>query len=56
MINKFEIEGLLLIDPRKFHDERGYFFESFNTINYQEILGIAHVFVQDNVSVSKKMY
>ena len=54
MIKKFEIEGLLLIDPRKFHDERGYFFESFNTINYQEILGVAHVFVQDNVSVSKK--
>ena len=32
MIKKFEIEGLLLIDPRKFHDERGYFFESFNIV------------------------
>ncbi|MEY4522464.1 MAG: dTDP-4-dehydrorhamnose 3,5-epimerase [Bacteroidota bacterium] len=54
MITKFEIEGLLLIDPRKFHDERGYFFESFNTAKYHEMLGVDHVFVQDNVSVSKK--
>jgi len=54
MTKKFEIEGLLLIDPRKFSDERGYFFESFNTAKYQEILGSDHVFVQDNVSVSKK--
>lgn len=54
MITKLEIEGLLLIDPRKFHDDRGYFFESFNTAKYNEILGSDHVFVQDNVSVSKK--
>jgi dTDP-4-dehydrorhamnose 3,5-epimerase len=54
MITKLEIEGLLLIDPRKFHDDRGYFFESFNTAKYHEMLGVDHVFVQDNVSVSKK--
>jgi dTDP-4-dehydrorhamnose 3,5-epimerase len=50
---KFEIEGLVLIEPRKFHDDRGYFFESFNERIYQDLLGEETVFVQDNVSCSK---
>jgi dTDP-4-dehydrorhamnose 3,5-epimerase len=53
-ISKFEIEGLLLIEPRLFQDERGLFFESYNAIKYAEILGEAANFVQDNISVSKK--
>src|SRR5574343_116577 len=51
---KFEIEGLVLIEPRRFHDDRGYFFESFNEQKYSELLGEEAVFVQDNVSFSKK--
>ena len=51
---KFEIEGLVVIEPRKFHDDRGYFFESFNEQKYSELLGEEAVFVQDNVSFSKK--
>lgn len=51
---KFEIEGLVLIEPRKFHDDRGYFFESFNEQKYSELLGEEAVFVQDNVSYSQK--
>jgi dTDP-4-dehydrorhamnose 3,5-epimerase len=51
---KFEIEGLVLIEPRRFHDDRGYFFESFNEQKYSELLGEEAVFVQDNVSYSKK--
>ena len=54
MITTTEIEGLLIIDPKKFHDERGFFYESFHIQKYQEILGSEYNFVQDNVSVSKK--
>ncbi len=47
------IEGLLVIEPDIYRDERGYFFESFNSSRYREA-GIPDAFVQDNVSVSKK--
>ena len=50
----FEIEGLLLIKPRIFEDDRGFFYESFNETKYNEILGSEIQFVQDNISVSKK--
>ena len=51
---KLYIEGLVLLHPRRFTDSRGYFFESFNALKYQELLGENVHFVQDNVSVSKK--
>lgn len=54
MVERFEIEGLALIDTRKFGDERGYFFESFNAQKFNELVGIDVTFVQDNVSKSKK--
>ncbi len=53
---KFEktfIDGLILIKPDIFPDERGYFFESFNKQKYSEG-GINFTFVQDNLSKSKK--
>lgn len=46
------LEGLLIIQPRIFADERGYFFESFQTEKYQA-LGLP-AFVQDNTSRSAK--
>jgi dTDP-4-dehydrorhamnose 3,5-epimerase len=52
-ISTFDIEGLILIEPRVFKDDRGYFFESFNEKTYKEILGNVR-FVQDNISESKK--
>lgn len=51
---KTEIEGLLVFKPRKFEDERGYFFESFNLKKFQELVEDTISFVQDNESVSKK--
>lgn len=48
-----ELPGLLLIEPRQFSDERGYFFESYQ----QELFarnGIHFAFVQDNQSLSKR--
>ncbi|GHV35435.1 dTDP-4-dehydrorhamnose 3,5-epimerase [Bacteroidia bacterium] len=49
----FEIEGLKLIEPDVFEDERGYFFESYSQQKLKE-LGIDDVFVQDNESKSVK--
>lgn len=48
-----EIEGLKVIEPMVFGDERGYFFESYNYNDFKEA-GIQQVFVQDNQSASKK--
>lgn len=52
-----EIEQTGLIDcvvikPRIFKDDRGYFFESFNKNNFEEKTGMSGNFVQDNQSVS----
>ena len=46
------IEGLVVIEPKVFGDERGYFFESFNEREFTEKVGPVH-FVQDNVSKSR---
>ncbi len=47
------MEGLLIIRPRVFEDERGYFFESFRLDRMREI-GVEQDFVQDNESKSQK--
>ena len=55
-IIKTSIEGVLIIEPRIFKDERGYFFESFSQREFDEkvtpILGHTINFVQDNESMS----
>ena len=48
------IEGLFILETRKFHDERGLFFESFNQQKFEDTVGEKVTFVQDNISVSKK--
>lgn len=52
-IIKTPLEGLLIIKPDVFEDERGYFFESFNHGKFLN-LGLDLKFVQDNESKSKK--
>lgn len=47
------IEGLIIVRPDIFRDERGYFFESYNQKAFEEI-GISTHFVQDNQSESSK--
>ncbi len=51
---KTEIEGVLIIEPQVFGDERGYFFESFNAERFLAQTGIEVTFVQDNESHSKR--
>jgi dTDP-4-dehydrorhamnose 3,5-epimerase len=48
-----ELEGVLIIEPPVFPDDRGYFMETFQQKRYHEI-GIDTSFVQDNLSFSKK--
>lgn len=50
-VTKTEFEGLFIIEPKVFEDERGYFYESYNKVKLQE-QGIAITFVQDNQSKS----
>jgi dTDP-4-dehydrorhamnose 3,5-epimerase len=52
-IEEAKISGLKRVSPRIFHDERGFFFESYSQTVY-ETLGILSHFVQDNCSFSYK--
>ncbi len=50
---RLEIDGLILVEPRSFHDERGFFLESFKESEFAAA-GITERFVQDNHSLSVK--
>jgi dTDP-4-dehydrorhamnose 3,5-epimerase len=52
-ISKTHLEGLLVIKPRVFGDDRGYFFESWSKQSFTEV-GLDLDFVQDNQSLSGK--
>lgn len=52
-VQELSLKGLLLLHPKVFHDERGYFFEAFNEAKLRNALGTQHQFVQDNESRSK---
>lgn len=52
-LKKTPIEGLLVIKPDVYHDERGYFYESYNSRKNLEF-GLEVNFAQDNVSKSVK--
>lgn len=46
-----ELSGVIMIEPKLYSDNRGYFYESFQAERYRQA-GIAIEFVQDNVSHS----
>lgn len=48
---KTDIDGIVIIEPNIFKDSRGYFFESFNELEFINKVGIVD-FVQDNESMS----
>lgn len=52
-IIKTSIDGVLIIEPKVFGDNRGYFFESFNANEFAKKTGVDVTFVQDNESKSK---
>lgn len=53
-ITHLAIPDVLLIEPKVFGDDRGFFFESFNQKAFNEVLGYEVEFVQDNHSKSGK--
>lgn len=50
-IHKCDIEGVVIIEPRIFEDERGYFFEAFTERDFAEHIGECR-FVQENEAKS----
>jgi dTDP-4-dehydrorhamnose 3,5-epimerase len=53
IINTTPLNGLLVIEPKCFQDERGFFLETYQSQRYHEA-GIVDIFVQDNQSRSIK--
>jgi dTDP-4-dehydrorhamnose 3,5-epimerase len=49
-----DIPDVLIIEPKLFGDDRGFFFESFNAQSFRQGTGIQSEFVQDNHSKSAK--
>ncbi|MBR3368780.1 dTDP-4-dehydrorhamnose 3,5-epimerase [Candidatus Saccharibacteria bacterium] len=53
IFEKTDIEGVYIITPTLFGDERGYFMETYSEADFKEA-GLNYKFVQDNQSSSKK--
>ena len=51
-ITRTKIPEVVIVEPRVFGDERGFFFESFNQRAFDEAIGQNYTFVQDNHSSS----
>ena len=49
-----EIADVLILEPKVFGDERGFFFESYNKKAFREATGLDVEFVQDNHSRSRR--
>lgn len=54
IVSETALKDCFLIEPTVFNDERGYFFESFNSDKFNKALGVTINFVQDNESLSTK--
>ena len=48
------IPEVLILEPKVFGDERGFFFESFNAKAFEQATGLKREFVQDNHAKSAK--
>ena len=48
------IPDVLIIEPKVFGDERGFFYESFNAATFEAATGLKRQFVQDNHSKSQR--
>ena len=53
LFKETSIEGVIIIEPKKYGDNRGYFMETYKEADFNAA-GITNVFVQDNQSKSKK--
>ena len=53
-ITESKLQGCLIIEPKVFHDDRGFFLETYQASRYSKLIGISKSFVQDNHSKSIK--
>jgi dTDP-4-dehydrorhamnose 3,5-epimerase len=53
-VNPTAIPEVLILEPKVFGDDRGFFFESFNQLDFNLVTGLDVQFVQDNHSKSSK--
>ena len=53
-IQETKLKGCFILEPTKYGDSRGYFFESFNERTFNELTGTNTHFVQDNQSYSTR--
>lgn len=53
-VHKTDLPDVLIIEPRVFGDDRGFFYESFNQRRFEELTGANPQFVQDNHSRSAR--
>ena len=53
-IHSTALPGVVIIEPKAFGDERGFFYESFNARRFAELTGVTANFVQDNHSKSAR--
>ena len=53
-VTALSIPDVLLLEPKVFYDDRGFFFESFNQLDFEKLTGLSPVFVQENYSRSIK--
>lgn len=53
-VTQTPLAGVLVLEPKVFGDARGFFFESFNLLDFEQATGLKETFVQDNHSKSRK--
>ena len=54
LVERTALPGVVILTPRTFGDDRGFFFESFNARVFSESTGVSCQFVQDNHSKSSR--
>lgn len=54
LVTATTIPEVLILEPRVFGDDRGFFFESFNARTFNQVTGLNIEFVQDNHSKSQR--
>ncbi len=53
-LTKTLFDGVFILEPDVFYDDRGFFMEIFNKQKFQQLTGIEVDFIQDNLAESKK--
>tara|TARA_R110002012_G_scaffold114841_2_gene261670 strand:+ start:645 stop:1187 length:543 start_codon:yes stop_codon:yes gene_type:complete len=54
IVTKTKLNDCFIIEPNVFGDDRGYFFESYNKVNFEAKTGLKVNFIQDNEAFSTK--